>query len=135
MPIMTHPSSLEALGVYAEAAQDLVTAGLEISLGRMFACADACNQAVEKALQAVIITRLGHRAPYDHDLVELGTRAGAPPDLAEALAMLTGYYPETFYAHTPPELADDAVSPDDAAACLAQAKTVLRWARGIVMAN
>lgn len=102
---MAHPSSLEALGAFAEAVQDLVTAGLEIGLGRTFACADACNQAVEKALQAVYVARQGRRAPYDHDLAELGAGAGVPPDLMETLAMLSRFHPETFYAHTPPELA------------------------------
>src|SRR5581483_6582127 len=36
-----------ALGLYAEATQDLATAGLEMALGRHFACADYCNQSVE----------------------------------------------------------------------------------------
>jgi len=40
-----------ALGLFAEAAQDLATAGVELGLGRHFACADFCNQAAEKAAQ------------------------------------------------------------------------------------
>ena len=35
-----------ALGLYAEAAADMATAGVELGLGRHFACADFCNQAV-----------------------------------------------------------------------------------------
>src|SRR5690348_12952548 len=42
-----------ALGLFAEACQDMATTGVELSLGRHFACADFCNQAVEKAAQAV----------------------------------------------------------------------------------
>src|SRR5258708_18357276 len=41
-----------ALGLYAEAAQDMVTAGVELALGRHFAGADYCNQAAEKTPQA-----------------------------------------------------------------------------------
>jgi HEPN domain-containing protein len=131
---MAESASLEALGAFAEAAQDLVTAGLERSLGRNFACADVCNQAAEKALQAISLARTGHRAPYNHDLAALGADLGAPPEIAAALADLSRYHPETFYAHTAPDLADDAVTPEEVATCLATAKQVLRWARGIVMA-
>ena len=130
---MTQPTSLEALSAFAEAAQDLVTAGLEQALGRHFACADVCNQATEKALQAVSIVRQGHRAPYNHDLAELGRALAVPAEYLPALTDLSRYHPETFYAHTTPELADDAVSAEEAATCITQAKLVLRWTRAIVM--
>jgi HEPN domain-containing protein len=131
---MMQPESLEALGAFAEAAQDLVTAGLERSLGRNFACADACNQAAEKALQAVSLVQQGHRAPYNHDLAALGALLAAPAEILAVLGDLTRFHPETFYAHTTPELADDAVMPEEVEACMLGAKQVLRWARGIVMA-
>ncbi len=124
----------EALSVFAEAAQDLVTAGLEQALGRNFACADACNQVAEKALQAVHLVRVGHRATYNHDLVALGAIVAAPSDVAAGLAHLSRYYPETFYAHTAPDLADDALPADEVVACMAEARLALRWARGFVMA-
>ena len=130
---MTQPTSLEALSAFAEAAQDLVTAGLEQALGRHFACADVCNQATEKALQAVSIVRQGHRAPYNHDLAVLGATVTVPAEYMPALVDLSRYYPETFYAHTAPELADDVVTPEEAATCITQAKLVLRWARPLVM--
>lgn len=124
----------EALGTFAEAAQDMVTAGLERSLGRNFACADVCNQVAEKAVQAVAVVRLGHRAPYDHDLAALGAVVEAPPTISAALAALTPYHPEAFHAHTAPELADDAVTAEEVEDCMRNAKLVLRWAREIVMA-
>jgi HEPN domain-containing protein len=123
----------EALSAFAEAAQDLVTAGLEQALGRNFACADACNQVAEKTLQAVSLVRTGHRAPYNHDLVTLGTAVDAPPEIVAGLRNLTRYYPETFYAHTAPDLADDTVTAEEVAECMAQARQVLRWARDFVM--
>src|SRR5437868_14977806 len=61
-----------ALGLFAEAAQDLATAGVELGLGRHFACADFCNQAAEKAVQAVSLLRFGRRSMYNHDLRALG---------------------------------------------------------------
>lgn len=132
---MAEPQSLEALGAFAEAVQDLVTAGLERSLGRNFACADVCNQAAEKSLQAVNLARVGHRAPYNHDLAALGVALGTPPEITAALVDLSRYHPETFYAHTAPELADDVVTAEEVETCMAAAKQVLRWARAIVMAS
>jgi HEPN domain-containing protein len=123
----------EALSVFAEAVQDLVSAGLDLSLGRNFACADTCNQVAEKALQAVHLVQTGHRAAYNHDLAALGATVGAPDEVAAGLADLSRYYPETFYAHTDPALADDALTPEETAACMAQARLMLRWVRGIVM--
>ena len=67
-----------SLGLFAEASQDMATAGVELSLGRHFACVDFCNQAVEKAAQAVSLRQLGRRSPYNHDLRALGAVVGAP---------------------------------------------------------
>jgi len=65
---VTHGGDTQgAIGLYAEAAQDMATASLELSLGRHFACADYCNQAAEKAAQAVSLLRFGRRSMYDHD--------------------------------------------------------------------
>ena len=132
---MGEPATLEALSVFAEAAQDLVTAGLDQSLGRFYACADACNQATEKLLQSVSLARVGHRASYDHDLRTLGETVGVPVDYLPALESLSPFYPESFYAHTDPEAADDAVLPEQAQACMTNARLILRWARGIVVGD
>src|SRR2546423_14333036 len=86
-----------ALGLFAESAQDLATAGVELGLGRHFACADFCNQAVEKAAQAVSLLRFGRRFMYNHDLAALGTAVGAPKEIQDAMAILTPFHPETFY--------------------------------------
>lgn len=123
----------EALSIFAEATQDLVTAGLEQSLGRTFACADSCNQSAEKSLQSIHVARYGRRAPFDHDLRRLGTLVDTPVECLDALEALTPYHPETFYTHTAPELADDAVLPEEAAACIQRARMVQRWARDIVV--
>ena len=122
-----------ALGLFAEAAADMATAGVELGLGRHFACADFCNQAVEKAAQAVSLLRFGRRSMYDHDLRELGAVVGAPPDIQEEMAILTPFHPEAFYADTPPEEADEVISAEQAESYRQHARHILNWARSIVL--
>jgi len=122
-----------ALGLFAEAAQDMATAGVELGLGRHFACADFCNQAAEKATQSVSLLRFGHRSMYDHDLGALGTLVGAPEDILEELAILTPFHPEAFHAETPPEEADEVISAEQARSYIQSARHVLSWARSIVL--
>lgn len=122
-----------AFGLFAEASQDLATANLELALGRHFACADYCNQAVEKAAQAVNLLRQGHRAMYNHDLRALGATVGAPAEVQEDMAVLTPFHPEAFYAETPPEEADEVINAAQAGEYIQTARRVLRWARGIIL--
>ena len=122
-----------ALGLFAEAAQDMATSGLELGLGRHFACADFCNQAAEKAAQSVSLLRFGRRSMYDHDLRALGALVGAPEEIQEELAILTPFHPEAFHAETPPEEADEVISAEQASSYIQSARHVLRWARAIVL--
>ena len=122
-----------ALGLFAEAAQDMATSGVELSLGRHFACADFCNQAAEKAVQSVSLLRFGRRSMYDHDLRALGALVGAPEEIQEKLAVLTPFHPEAFHAETPPEEADEVISAEQASSYIQDARTVLSWARAIVL--
>ncbi|WP_376796169.1 HEPN domain-containing protein [Thermogemmatispora sp.] len=119
-----------ALALFAEAAQDMATAGLELNLGRHFACVDYCNQVAEKAAQAVSLLLFGRRSPYNHDLRALGERVGAPAEILGDMEALTPFHPETFYADTPPEEADEVISAAEANDHLQRARRVLRWARG-----
>src|SRR2546421_4307516 len=122
-----------ALGLFAEAAQDMATAGVELGLGRHFACADFCNQAAEKAAQSVSLLRFGRRSMYDHDLRALGALVGAPVEIQEEMATLTPFHPETFYADTPPEEADEVISAEQANSYVQSARRIVRWARNIVL--
>src|SRR6266702_5549533 len=122
-----------ALGLFAEAAQDMATAGLELGLGRHFACADFCNQAVEKTAQAVDLLRFGRKTMYDHNLETLGAAVGAPPAIQTEMATLTPFHPEAFYADTPPEEADQVISAEQAAIYVQRARRILRWAKSIVL--
>ena len=123
----------ESLSIFAEAAQDMASAGLEQALGRHFACADLCNQVVEKCLQAVHVLRTGHRAMYDHDLRALAERVDASPEVLAAAEALLPYHPEAFYAHTPPEAADEAISGEVTQHLMQQTRQVVRWARGLIV--
>lgn len=123
-----------AIGLFAEAAQDLATAGVELGLGRHFACVDYCNQVAEKAAQSVSLLYFGRRSIYDHDLNKLGAAVSAPPVIQEAMSSLSPFHPEAFYADTPPEEADEVINAVQAAAYLQSARRVLRWARSIVLA-
>lgn len=122
-----------ALGLFAEAAQDMATASVELGLGRHFACVDYCNQVAEKAAQAVSLLLYGHRSMYDHDLAELGARVGAPKEIQEEMALLTPFHPEAFYQDTPPEEADEVINAEQASGYVQHARNILRWARKIVL--
>ena len=124
-----------SLGLFAEATQDMATAGIELSLGRHFACADYCNQVAEKAAQSVSLLRLGRRTAYDHDLRTLGSRLGAPPEILNEMERLTPFHPEAFYADTPPEEADEVINAEQASSYMQSARKVLNWARSIVLSS
>mgnify|MGYP003622985203 FL=1 len=123
-----------SLGLYAEAAQDMATASVELGLGRHFACADFCNQATEKAVQSVSLLRSGRRSRYNHDLRALGSLVGAPKEIQDELAILTPFHPEAFYVDTPPEEADAIISAEQASSYIQSARKVMRWAKTIVLA-
>jgi HEPN domain-containing protein len=123
----------EALSIFAEAVQDMASAGLELAIGRHFACADICNQVAEKSFQAVSMRRDGHRTMYDHDLRALGEAVGAPVEILEDAAALSPYHPEAYYAETPPEEADQTISAEAAQVLMQRARRVLRWARSVVV--
>ncbi len=125
----------EALGIYAEAAQDLSSAGLALAAGNLYNCADLCNQVAEKVLQAVYVLRHDARAPYDHDLRALGELVGAPQDVLDDLSAINPYHPAAFLAGRTPEQADDDVSGETATDLLQRTRRVLKWARPLVLAN
>ena len=125
----------EALGIWAEAAQDLSSAGLALAASNYYNCADLSNQVAEKALQSVYVLTHDSRATYDHDLRALGELVSAPPTVLDTLDTLTPYHPANYLtSDMPAELADDAVGPDKAQQLLDNARKVYRWARQMVFA-
>ena len=124
----------EALSYYAEAAQDLASAGLANAAGMHYNCADLCNQAAEKTLQALYTATHDARAPYDHDLRALGVLVGAPEEILADLDALTPYHPSIFLERVDAEMADDEVGGDVASDLLVKARAVMRWARPTLLA-
>jgi HEPN domain-containing protein len=124
----------EALSYFAEAAQDLASAGLANAAGMHYNCADLCNQAAEKTLQAVYVASHPARAPYDHDLRALGVLVDAPENILADLDALTPYHPSVFLERVDAEQADDEVGGDTASDLLARARAVMRWARPFLLA-
>jgi HEPN domain-containing protein len=124
----------EALGIYAEAAQDRASAGLAQAAGNLYNCADLCNQVAEKVLQALYVLRHDSRAPYAHDLRALGELVDAPPDILADLDVLNPYHPGAFLAGRTVEEADDAVG-DTATDLLQRARHVMRWARPFILSG
>jgi HEPN domain-containing protein len=122
-----------ALGLFAEATQDMATATVELALGRHFACVDFCNQAVEKAAQSVSLLHYGHRSVYNHDLRALGALVKAPEVIQAEMERLTPFHPEAFYADTPPEKADEVIDAEQASSYIQSSRKVLRWAKSIVL--
>lgn len=124
----------EALSYYAEAAQDLASAGLANAAGMHYNCADLCNQAAEKTLQALYTATHDARAPYDHDLRALGVLVGAPEEILANLDALTPYHPSIFLEKVDAEMADDEVGGEVASDLLVKARAVMRWARPTLLA-
>jgi len=80
------------------------------------------------------LRRFGRRTTYNHDLRALGAAVGAPLEIQDEMALLTPFHPETFYADTPPEEADEVISAEQASGYAKSTRKVLRWARSIVLA-
>lgn len=123
----------EALGIWAEAAQDMASASLAKAAGNMYNAVDLSNQVAEKALQSLYVLRHDRRAPYNHDLRALGELVEAPPEILADLDGMSPYHPATYLADKTPEEADDLI---EEAVCddqMRRARATLRWARQFVL--
>jgi HEPN domain-containing protein len=119
----------EALSMYAEAAQDLASAGMSNAAGLHYNAVDLANHAAEMTLQALYALDHDSRAPYDHNLRTLGTLVSAPAEVLADLDTLTPYHPSIYLEQVEAEMADDEVGGDAADAALKAARRVMKWAR------
>lgn len=124
----------EALSMYAEAAQDLASAGLSNASGIHYNAVDLANHAAEMTLQALYALEHDSRAPYNHDLRALGELVSAPDDILADLDALNPYHPSVFLEKVSAEMADDEVGGDTAADLLKRARRVMKWARPTLLA-
>ncbi len=107
---------------------DLETARAMSDCGRGFYVLFCCQQAVEKALKAVIISRTGKLAPRIHSLPRLAQVAGVQPDESrlEFMAELSAFYFQSRYpeeSEPPSQTADH----EQAIAALQGAEETVGW--------
>lgn len=127
-------STDEALSMYAEAAQDLASAGLSNAAGMFYNAVDLANHAAEMTLQALYALAHDARAPYDHNLRALGELVNAPDEIVADLDALNPYHPSVFLENVEAEMADDEVGGDAADAALKASRRVMLWARPTLLA-
>jgi len=87
----------------AIADDDLAAAGDLLAGGRAGWVLFACQQAMEKALKALLTRQKGQLPPRTHDLLALARESGLelPMPLATLLADLTVYYTQARYPDRP----------------------------------
>ena len=87
---------------WRQAAHDLQAAQANLATGMFDVALLMAQQAVEKALKALYIAKLGQTPPRIHDIERLSRAVGVESDLHEQVFDLTDWYLEGRY----PDLAD-----------------------------
>jgi HEPN domain-containing protein len=102
-----------------------------LDAGRHLYVVFCCQQAVEKALKALICERSGRMPPKLHNLSRLLKEVGlqVDADRAELLRLLTNLYVLTRYPG-PPGGADGPLSNDEVAGLLARTEEMCQWILG-----
>jgi len=115
---------------WAQAEADLQTADVNLKEERYYAAVFFCQQAVEKALKALVLKRKRNpQSPemFGHSLIHLAKVCGVPEQFHSFLRDLTAEYVNTHYpsaAEEPPEaLYDETI----AARTVASSREVLEW--------
>lgn len=114
---------------WVERAQyDLDTADAMFKAGRYLYVLFCCQQAVEKALKAVIVTKTGELPPRVHNLLRLAEVAEVESDHEQIhfLTKLSGYYIQSRY---PEEIgaAGAKVTPELAREVLSKSTETVKW--------
>jgi HEPN domain-containing protein len=107
-----------------QAAEDLVVAKDNCSMGHYNVASFYSQQCAEKALKGYLL-EAGHKLHKTHDLTELGAIAGMPADLLGRCDGLTLAYMETRY---PDQFAK--YQKEDAEGDIAIAEAVYEWVTG-----
>lgn len=111
-----------------QARYDLSTARAMLDSGRYLYVLFCCQQAIEKALKAVIVNRTGEFPPRLHNLPRLSETAGLSPDseCRGFLGELTAYYIQTRYPEGV-EFTDTSDAPEVADETLRRTEEVAEW--------
>ncbi len=108
---------------WIQANRDLGSAKRIMELGEYYVCAFLSQQAVEKALKAILIETTGN-FPRIHDIVELSRRVKAPSKITELCAMINPAYTSTRY----PDVALD-FDKSEVEEIVISAEEVLEWTK------
>jgi HEPN domain-containing protein len=122
----------EARRWLALAQRDLDTAAANLGIGIFHAARFFCQQAVEKALKAVLLLRTRRCPPRLHALEQLLDEVGGPQEFRPELVRLTQDYLLTRYPDVEPVEPSRRHDREDAERGLKAAKELLAWAEGQV---
>lgn len=119
---------------WAERAQyDLDTADAMFKAGRHLYVLFCCQQAVEKALKAVIVKKTGELPPRIHNLLRLAEAAGieSGEGQIDLLTRLSGYYVKSCY---PEEIRVEsaAITQELAREVLGKTEQTVEWVLSIL---
>ena len=112
---------------------DIGTARDMLAAGRSLYVFFCCQQAIEKAIKAIIAQRTEEMPPRLHNLPKLATYAGLRVDdrQADLLRRLTNYYVQTRYPAELKALAE-RVGGASAEAALHETEELLEWLLSLV---
>ena len=110
----------------ASAEADFKTSQDNIGAGNYYASVFFCQQAVEKALKALII-ELEREVPQTHNLKALGEKAKVPKNFLSALRDLSPEYYITRYPDATESIPADMYDEGIAKSTLDNSKRILEW--------
>ena len=107
---------------------DLETAKTLLESGRYLYVLFCCQQAVEKALKALIANRTGEMPPRIHNLTKLTDAAGLKPDeeRVDFLAALSVFYVQTRYPGEI-EVLETAKNRESAVSIVRKTEETIEW--------
>lgn len=114
---------MESKSWLKKAEEDFITAKVNFTNKRYDASAFFCQQAIEKALKALEIERLG-KFDKTHDLYFLGKKLNLPKELLDICDEVSEYYVETRYPDTYAVFEETKVSE-----ALRKTKKVIEWTK------
>lgn len=112
---------------WAQAAEDLKTAELNIGIQRYYASVFFAQQAGEKALKALFIERKKRLPPRGHNMLDLTRALDAPKTVTEAAAELNPEYTVTRYPNAAKGIPEQMFNKRSAVTHLRAAKVIYQW--------
>ncbi|NIM05594.1 MAG: HEPN domain-containing protein [Armatimonadetes bacterium] len=112
-----------------QAEHDLETARKLVDFGAFDHAAFLAQQAAEKSLKALWMSKQKRISPRTHDLVRLAMELAAPPEIIEAARMMAGDYMATRYPDVGDDIPAKTYTAEDADRRVAAAAQVCGWVK------